>query len=83
MNYARAVCLKRDTYGSSKRGDEQSSLLIQPKRSTHDAARRIHFNIRGNKWCWVYEGDFQACFDTLNHEFILKGFLTIILLKDF
>ncbi|WP_298523337.1 group II intron reverse transcriptase/maturase [uncultured Methanobrevibacter sp.] len=65
---------------------EPTSYGFRPKRSTHDAARRIHFNIRGNKWCWVYEGDFQACFDTLNHEFILKqikGFPQYNLVKRF
>ena len=65
---------------------EPTSYGFRPKRSTHDAARRIHFNIRANKWCWVYEGDFQACFDTLNHEFILKkirGFPHYNLVKRF
>ena len=65
---------------------EPTSYGFRPKRSAHDAARRIHFNIRGNKWCWVYEGDFQACFDTLNHDFILKqieGFPHYNLVKRF
>lgn len=65
---------------------EPTSYGFRPKRSTHDAARRIHYNIRGNIWCWVYEGDFKSCFDTLNHEFILKqikGFPHYNLVKRF
>jgi RNA-directed DNA polymerase len=28
--------------------------------------------MHGN-WSWVFEGDFKSCFDTLNHDFILKS----------
>ena len=65
---------------------EPTSYGFRPKRSTHDAARRIHYNIKWNKWCWVYEGDFRSCFDTLNHDFILKqikGFPHYNLVKRF
>lgn len=51
---------------------EPTSYGFRPKRCSHDAARRIMYNIRGGNWCWVFEGDFKACFDTLDHDFILK-----------
>ncbi|GAA5818217.1 MAG: group II intron reverse transcriptase/maturase [Methanobrevibacter sp. CfCl-M3] len=51
---------------------EPTSYGFRPKRGCHDAARRIMFNIRSGKWCWVFEGDFKSCFDTISHEFILN-----------
>lgn len=51
---------------------EPISYGFRPKRGCHDAASRIMFNIRGGKWEWIFEGDFRSCFDTLDHEFILK-----------
>ncbi len=56
---------------------EPTSYGFRPKRSQHDAIKRIHFNIQSGKWCWIFEGDFKSCFDTISHEFILKQ------LKDF
>ena len=56
---------------------EPTSYGFRPKRGTFDAAERIHYNIKSGKWCWVFEGDFKACFDTISHDFILeqiKGF---------
>jgi RNA-directed DNA polymerase len=51
---------------------EPISYGFRPKRGCHDAVQRIFYNIRGGKWEWVFEGDFKSCFDTLNHDFILK-----------
>jgi RNA-directed DNA polymerase len=51
---------------------EPTTYGFRPKRGCHDAVQRIRHNIKGGKWCWVFEGDFKACFDTLNHDFILK-----------
>ena len=51
---------------------EATSYGFRPKRSCHDAMVRIHQNLCGNRKGWVFEGDFKACFDTLNHDFILK-----------
>ena len=48
------------------------SYGFRPKRSCHDAASRIIYNIRGGKWSWIFEGDFRSCFDKLSHDFILK-----------
>ncbi|MDR1208866.1 MAG: reverse transcriptase N-terminal domain-containing protein [Clostridiales bacterium] len=52
---------------------EPASYGFRPKRSCHDAMVRIHQNLRGDKsnMSWVFEGDFKACFDTLNHDWIL------------
>ena len=33
---------------------------------------RIFHNVRRGNWVYVFEGDFKSCFDTLNHDFILK-----------
>ena len=51
---------------------EPVSYGFRPKRRQHDAIRRNYYNIQSGKWCWIFEGDFKACFDTLSHEFILK-----------
>ena len=53
---------------------EPSSYGFRPKRSCHDAMVKIHQNLCGNTRgrSWIFEGDFKACFDTLNHDFILK-----------
>jgi RNA-directed DNA polymerase len=56
---------------------EPISYGFRPKRGCHDAVQRIFYNIRGGKWEWVFEGDFKSCFDTLDHDFILKQ------IKDF
>ena len=65
---------------------EPTSYGFRPKRSCHDASSRIMYNIRGGKWSWIFEGDFQSCFDTLNHNFILdqiKGFPFYKLVEKF
>ena len=51
---------------------EATSYGFRPGRSTHDALERIFYNIRSCKWAYVFEGDFKACFDTLDHKFILN-----------
>lgn len=53
---------------------EPTSYGFRPKRSCHDAMERIHTTLCGtkSKRDWVFEGDFKACFDTLNHDWILK-----------
>jgi len=51
---------------------EPTSYGFRPRRRPHDAVKRIMYNIQGGNWCWVFEGDFKSCFDTLDHDFILK-----------
>ena len=51
---------------------EPTSYGFRPARGCHDALSRIMTNIMPGNWSWVFEGDFKACFDTLDHEFILK-----------
>lgn len=53
---------------------EGISYGFRPKRSIHDAVSAIYtkLNGRNNKKMWVFEGDFQGCFDNLNHEYILE-----------
>ena len=65
---------------------EPTSYGFRPQRRQHDAIQRIHYNIKSGKWCWVFEGDFKSCFDTLSHDFILKqikGFPHYNLVKRF
>lgn len=65
---------------------EPISYGFRPKRSQHDAIKRIYYNARSGKWCWIFEGDFKSCFDTLSHDFILKqlkGFPYINVVKRF
>ena len=51
---------------------EPVSYGFRPKRRAHDAMVRIFYNVKNGNWCWVFEGDFKSCFDTLDHDFILK-----------
>ena len=65
---------------------EATSYGFRPKRGPHDAIERIFSNMSHGKWCWIYEGDFRACFDNLSHDFILeqiKGFPLWKLVKRF
>jgi len=65
---------------------EPTSYGFRPSRGCHDALARIMMNIIPGNWCWVFEGDFKACFDTLKHEFILKqikGFPSYDLVEKF
>ena len=60
---------------------EPISYGFRPKRGVYDAIERIFYDIRGDKWCWVFEGDFRACFDNLSHDFILKQLKGFPLIK--
>ena len=51
---------------------EPTSYGFRENRRQHDAVRRNYYNIHSGKWCWILEGDFKSCFDTLSHDFILK-----------
>ena len=51
---------------------EATSYGFRPNRGVYDAIERIFLNIKGDKWCWVFEGDFRSCFDNLSHNFILE-----------
>ena len=65
---------------------EPISYGFRPKRGAHDAMERIFYNVKNGNWCWVFEGDFKSCFDTLDHDFILKqleGFPYINVVEKF
>ena len=65
---------------------EPTSYGFRPRRGCHDAVERIMFNIVHGNWSWVFEGDFKSCFDTLDHDFILKsikGFPSYNLIEKF
>ena len=55
---------------------EPTSYGFRPKRGCHDAIARIYNSLNGSSGNssknWMFEGDFKACFDTLNHDFILN-----------
>lgn len=50
---------------------EPTSYGFRPKRSAHDAIADI-FVKTSKKEKWVFEGDFEGCFDNLNHQHILE-----------
>ena len=53
-------------------GFEPSSYGFRPIRNAGHAIARIHqYTRRGNR-PWIFEGDFKSCFDTLDHDWILK-----------
>ncbi|KAA0794859.1 group II intron reverse transcriptase/maturase [Bacillus sp. BPN334] len=52
---------------------ESMSYGFRPKRSAHDAMANLFLKLsRGTNRAWIFEGDFQGCFDNLNHEHILS-----------
>lgn len=52
---------------------EATSYGFRPKRSTHDAVEAIFNKVNSRtKKRWVFEGDFEGCFDNLNHDFIME-----------
>ena len=51
---------------------EPISYGFRPARCVHDAMERIFHDVHYGKFTEVFEGDFKACFDTLDHDFILK-----------
>ncbi|MEK4671130.1 group II intron reverse transcriptase/maturase [Niallia sp. FSL R7-0271] len=51
---------------------EMTSYGFRPKRSAHDAMSDLFLKLsRGSAKGWIFEGDFEGCFDNLNHEFIM------------
>jgi RNA-directed DNA polymerase len=48
---------------------------FRPKRSTADAIEAIFKAVSANKDCaeWVIEGDIKACFDNINHEWLIEN----------
>lgn len=51
---------------------ESTSYGFRPLRGVSDAIEKIHQNLRKLNRPYIFEGDFKSCFDTLNHEWILK-----------
>ena len=53
-------------------GFEPTSYGFRPIRNAGQAIAKIHQYTRKGKRPWIFEGDFKSCFDTLNHDWILK-----------
>jgi RNA-directed DNA polymerase len=51
---------------------ESCTYGFRPKRSTHDAIENIFKKACKGKKQWIFEGDFTACFDQLNQEWITE-----------
>lgn len=51
---------------------EPCSYGFRPVRSAGHALARIYSATRHMTRPWIFEGDFKSCFDTLNHDWILK-----------
>ena len=51
---------------------ESTSYRFRPLRGQRDAIAKIYNNIRYNNRQYIFEGDFEACFDNLNHDYIMK-----------
>jgi RNA-directed DNA polymerase len=52
---------------------EPTSYGFRPGRSCHDAIARIYVTANvNNRKKWVLEADIAACFDTIDHEFLLQ-----------
>lgn len=51
---------------------ESISYGFRPKRSCHDALKRIFLSCHSGKKRWIFEGDFKGCFDNLSHEHIME-----------
>lgn len=53
---------------------EMTSYGFRPKRSTHDAMSDLFVKLsKGSAKEWIFEGDFEGCFDNLNHESIMES----------
>lgn len=50
---------------------ESTSYGFRPFRGISDAIAKIHSFTRGLKRPYIFEGDFQSCFDSLSHQHIL------------
>ena len=64
---------------------EPNSFGFRPIRGTHDGITKIYSHVRFYNRPYIFEGDFEACFDNLNHEFIineLKDFPLVDLVRD-
>lgn len=51
---------------------EPTSYGFRPERGCHDAIERIFKTVHTGKRQWIFEGDFNGCFDNLNHEYIIE-----------
>lgn len=52
---------------------DKDSYGFRPKRSTADAIEQCFRTMRaGNRAQWVLEGDIKACFDRINHEWLIE-----------
>lgn len=51
---------------------EPNSYGFRPGRRTHDAIEAIFKCVNRNTQKWVYDADIKKCFDTINHEALLK-----------
>lgn len=53
---------------------DKTSFGFKPYRSTKDACAYLHTCLsKKNSPVWVVEGDIKACFDEINHDWILKN----------
>ena len=51
---------------------ESTTYGFRPCRGVNDAIAKIHDFTKGLNRPYIFEGDFKACFDTLNHQHILN-----------
>lgn len=51
---------------------EPCSYGFRPMRAAGHAIARIYHSTRFHGRPWIFEGDFKSCFDTLDHDWILK-----------
>ena len=64
---------------------ESTSYGFRPIRGPQDAITKIYSHLRHYNRPYIFEGDFEACFDNLNHDFIineLKDFPLVDLIRD-
>lgn len=64
---------------------ESTSYGFRPIRGQQDAISKIYSHLRYYNRPYIFEGDFEACFDNLNHKFILnelKDFPLVGLIRD-
>jgi RNA-directed DNA polymerase len=53
---------------------DKTSFGFKPYRSTKDAYAYLHTCLsKNNAPMWIVEGDIRACFDEINHDWILKN----------
>ena len=64
---------------------ESTSYGFRPIRGPQDAITKIYSHIRKYNRQYIFEGDFEACFDNLDHNYIineLKDFPLVKLVRD-